>query len=472
MADVNIVRTIRIGDTSGAGINLAAIDASGRLSVGLNAVGSVVVPVSDNGGSLTIDGTVTANAGTGNFNIVGTGTAGTPAGGVLTVQGSGSGTALPISGTVTANLGTLNGAALETSLVKLTIAQSAALGSNTGAMVMGSVTTAAPTYTTGNIDPLSLTTAGSLRVDIGSNGTVAATQSGTWNITNITGTVTLPTGAATSANQTTEITSLQLLDNAVFATSTAAGTTDGGYNVLAVRKDTAAILAGVIDGDYTPLSVDATGRLWCNVSNTVTVSGTVAVTNGGTFVVQENGAALTALQLIDDTVFSDGAAAGSGKAVIVAGKDGSNNAQMLSTATDGSLNVNIVSGGAAGDSPTSPVAVYAATTDLAAGASTTTVHQTTDLGAGTYNCSGFDVAASVPLKAALHTVLAGVQSTDPVAVIFAPAGAHASWRPPHRQYAPFTSAGGGGADGFRVIITNLDGSEAANVYSTIYYQSN
>lgn len=37
------------------------------------------------------------------------------------------------------------------------------------------------------------------------SGTVAATQSGTWNVTNVSGTVSLPTGASTSANQTTLI---------------------------------------------------------------------------------------------------------------------------------------------------------------------------------------------------------------------------------------------------------------------------
>ena len=50
-----------------------------------------------------VSGTVTANAGTGNFNVIGTGTAGTPASGVVTVQGITSGTPIPISGTVTAN---------------------------------------------------------------------------------------------------------------------------------------------------------------------------------------------------------------------------------------------------------------------------------------------------------------------------------------------------------------------------------
>ena len=42
--------------------------------------------------------------------------------------------------------------------------------------------------------------------------TVAATQSGTWNVTNISGTVSLPTGAATSANQSTANTSLASID--------------------------------------------------------------------------------------------------------------------------------------------------------------------------------------------------------------------------------------------------------------------
>jgi len=111
-----------------------------------------------------------------------------------------------------------------------------------------------------------------------------------------------------------------------------------------VRADTAASLAGT-DGDRTALIVDASGRLHTNVGAlpalpagtnnigdvdvlslptlpagdnnignvdivtmpTVTVNAH-AVTNAGTFVVQENGAALTALQLIDDAVKTDDAA--------------------------------------------------------------------------------------------------------------------------------------------------------------------
>ena len=48
--------------------------------------------------------------------------------------------------------------------------------------------------------------------------TYACTESGTWNITNISGTVSLPTGAATAANQATGNTNLATLAGAVAGT--------------------------------------------------------------------------------------------------------------------------------------------------------------------------------------------------------------------------------------------------------------
>ena len=47
------------------------------------------------------------------------------------------------------------------------------------------------------------TVADGLLVNLGANNDVTAAQSGTWNITNVSGTVSLPTGASTAANQTT-----------------------------------------------------------------------------------------------------------------------------------------------------------------------------------------------------------------------------------------------------------------------------
>lgn len=52
---------------------------------------------------------------------------------------------------------------------------------------------------------------GSLQVSV-QNATLAVTQSGTWNITNISGTVSLPTGASTATLQTTGNTSLSSID--------------------------------------------------------------------------------------------------------------------------------------------------------------------------------------------------------------------------------------------------------------------
>lgn len=112
----------------------------------------------------------------------------------------GSAVTQPISGTVTSNIGTTNGLALDASVSGLSLAQASTTSGQKGVLLQGAVTTAAPSYTTAQTSPLSLTTTGSLRVD-GSAVAQPASQSGTWNITNISGTVSLPTGAATAAKQ-------------------------------------------------------------------------------------------------------------------------------------------------------------------------------------------------------------------------------------------------------------------------------
>lgn len=113
--------------------------------------------------------------------------------------------------------------------------------------------------------------AGSLTVD----GTVAATQSGTWNVTNVSGTVSLPTGAATLAEQQTQSTALQLIDNLVLAEDAAHVSGDAGVQALAVRKDSGAAIAGA-DGDYSPLQVDANGNLRVNIAAGAAAGGTSA----------------------------------------------------------------------------------------------------------------------------------------------------------------------------------------------------
>lgn len=85
---------------------------------------------------------------------------------------------------------------------------------NTKVQVHGAVTTSAPSYSDGTTRSMSLTTAGAVRTD-GSAVTQPVSAAS----------LPLPSGAATSANQSTEITSLQLLDDVVVADN--AGFTDG-----------------------------------------------------------------------------------------------------------------------------------------------------------------------------------------------------------------------------------------------------
>jgi len=100
-------------------------------------------------------------------------------------------TSLPsITGTVTANLGTIAGVATESTLSSLNSKVSTTVN---GIKVDGSSVT----------QPVSIATVPSHDV----------TQGGTWNINNIAGTVSLPTGAATASNQSTANSSLSSIDS-------------------------------------------------------------------------------------------------------------------------------------------------------------------------------------------------------------------------------------------------------------------
>jgi hypothetical protein len=96
------------------------------------------------------------------------------------------------------------------------------------------------------------------------SGTVAATQSGTWNITNISGTVTLPTGASTLAEQQTQTTSLQLIDDTIVAQGTALGTTKLGLVAGSVTTNAPTFTTGQIN----QLSLTTAGGLRVDLKDT------------------------------------------------------------------------------------------------------------------------------------------------------------------------------------------------------------
>ena len=123
------------------GANLRSIKVASDGTIRIDPTGTTTQPVS---------GIITANAGTGNFTVT---------------QATAANLNATVIGTVTSNIGTTNGLALDATVLKLSIAQNAILGSNTQILIGGSVSTSAPAYTSGNINPLSLSTTGSLRVD-------------------------------------------------------------------------------------------------------------------------------------------------------------------------------------------------------------------------------------------------------------------------------------------------------------------
>lgn len=147
----------------------------------------------------------------------------------------------------------------------------------------------------------------------------------------------LPTGASTLAEQQTQTTAMQLLtgalviDDQAFTPATTkvmmagfefddaapdsvnegdagAARMSANRNIYTTIRDAAGNERGVNVSAGNALIVDGSA-----VTQPVSIAGTVtvashAVTNAGTFVVQENGAALTALQLIDNLVLAEDAA--------------------------------------------------------------------------------------------------------------------------------------------------------------------
>jgi hypothetical protein len=112
-----------------------------------------------------------------------------------------------VSGTVTANAGTnLNTSALALDAT-LGRSQGSTTSGQTGPLIQGAVTTAAPSYTTAQTSPLSLTTAGALRTDAS-----ATTQP-------VSGTVTANAGSGTFATNVSQINGITpLMGNGVTGT--------------------------------------------------------------------------------------------------------------------------------------------------------------------------------------------------------------------------------------------------------------
>lgn len=279
-----------------------------------------------------------------------------------------SGNSITIDGTVTADLGATDNAVLDAIAASTLAIETAVEGTLTVTGGGGGVE-----YTEGDIDativgsaimwedtsdtlravsaakPLPISDAGgALTVD----GTVAATQSGTWNVTNVSGTVSLPTGASTAANQSTIIghvdgietvlgtidtdtgniaTSVALIDDAIttLGTDTYTEATSKGITIGAVRRDADTTLANTTN-EFTPLQVDAAGRLKVEAFSGETLP--VSFTGSGDVATQTTLAAINT-KLVTGTDIGDVTINNSTGAAAVNIQDGGNTITVDGTVT-------------------------------------------------------------------------------------------------------------------------------------------
>lgn len=112
------------------------------------------------------------------------------------------------------------------------------------------------------------------------------------------------------------VTAVQLIDDSVatLGTTTYTEATTKGMIIGAVRRDADTTLANTTN-EIAPLQVDANGYLKVEIFDG---GGSHTVDNAGTFAVQVDGSALTALQLIDNIVLAEDAAHASGDPGVMA----------------------------------------------------------------------------------------------------------------------------------------------------------
>jgi hypothetical protein len=261
--------TVKIEDTTGASLlsngsgalNVAVVSGGGS-NASVGTIGAAAptsateIGVVDGSGNLqhiTTNSTTFTSKFAADVNLLGTlGTAFTTAGFVDVKGADGNvfirqATAANLNATV---VGTGTFAVQEATLDAALIAQEATTSGVKGLTAFGAVTTAAPTYTTGKSDSLSLTTAGALRVD-GSG----VTQPVSLTSTTITGTVAVTQSTSPWVNNLTQVAGTSLGATAVtnFGSAPAAA---------AVPGVNASLFAGVTGITATGTSLNA------NITNT------------------------------------------------------------------------------------------------------------------------------------------------------------------------------------------------------------
>lgn len=179
------------------------------------------------------------------------------------------------------------------------------------------------------------TMANSLPVVIASDqSAIPVSQSGTWNINNVSGTVSLPTGASTAANQATANASLSSIDGKLTSPLTVQATNLDIRDLTSVSDSVAAVQSGT----WNITNISGTVSLPTGAATEATLASILAVL-GGTLTVQA-----TNLDIRDLTSVSDSVSAVQSGNWSTRTQDGSGNAI---TSTAGALDVNVANPGGA-----------------------------------------------------------------------------------------------------------------------------
>jgi hypothetical protein len=277
------------GTEKGTAGNPVRVDPTGTTTQNVN-VTNATLAVTQSTSPWVISGTVTANAGTGTFQVnVTNATLAVTQSGVWTTGrtwnlASGTDSVAAIqSGTWTVQQGTPPWAQ--------NVTQFGGTNVSTGTGASG---------------------AGIPRVTVSNDSNILATQSGTWNINNISGTISLPTGASTSALQTTGNTSLSSIDSktpalgqSVMASSSPVVIASNQSAIPVTQSTSPWVVSGTVTANagtgtfqvnvtnatlaVTQSGVWTTGRTWtlssgtdsvAIISNDVSGSGTISALNG------------------------------------------------------------------------------------------------------------------------------------------------------------------------------------------------
>ncbi len=271
---------------------------------------------------------------------------------------------------------------------------------NTGTMVLGTDGS--------NYQVLHTDSSGDLQVDVLTMPTVAVTNAG---LTELAAAINTSSQmdvniAASNATVTVSATNLDIRDLTQASDSVLTyGSDDGGTTKRVIKTDSGGAVAVDIESSAT-LTVNAH-----------------AVTNAGTFVVQENGNALTALQLIDDVVYTDGAGTPS-KGIAIMGTDGTN-PKLITVDSSGNLQVDILNASIAVTGTfwqaTQPVSLASVPSHAVTNAGTFAVQTTSSIsgighGVKTITAAGSDEALAGSISCKRVTIQAQTDNTGFIAV--------------------------------------------------------